>query len=84
MNQYNLELEKVLAEIKKIKKSNPKILIQLAEGLKPRAKEIQEFLEEKFKKDKINCELFFWLGSCYGKCDIPNVDEFDLIIQFGH
>ncbi len=77
MNQYNLELERVFDEIKNSKAK--KVLIQLAEGLKPRAKEIQEFLE-----NKTNAELFFWLGSCYGKCDIPNVKEFDLIVQFGH
>lgn len=82
-NDYDLELERVVSEIKKRKAK--KILIQLAEGLKPRAMEIQEHLEKELPSVNIN----FWLGSCYGKCDIPEFLDnknsvFDLLIQFGH
>jgi len=79
---YDLELEQVLLEIKKTKAK--KVLIQLGEGLKPRAIEIQEYLESKDE-----CKIYFWLNSCYGKCDIPEIidnknNDFDILIQFGH
>ena len=81
---YDLELEKVAAEINKRKAK--KVLIQLGEGLKPRAQEIQDYLETNIKG---SCDISFWLNSCYGKCDIPEFlnnkdNDFDLLIQFGH
>ena len=80
---YDLELERVVSEIRKHKAK--RVLVQLGEGLKPRAIEIQEYIQ-----DKINdCVVYFWLNSCYGKCDIPEIidskrNDFDLLIQFGH
>jgi diphthamide biosynthesis enzyme Dph1/Dph2-like protein len=81
---YDLELEKVLTEIRKHKAR--KVLVQLGEGLKPRAKEIQEYIQDKLKD---SCQIYFWLNSCYGKCDIPEIlddkkNDFDMLIQFGH
>jgi 2-(3-amino-3-carboxypropyl)histidine synthase len=80
--EYDLELEKVASEIKK--RNAKKVLIQLGEGLKPRAIEIQSFLEK-----HTEAEISFWLNSCYGKCDIPEFlnaknNDIDLLIQFGH
>lgn len=76
MNSLNLQLEKA---IEKIKEENPgKILIQLPDGLKPKAEEIKMELEK-----HTPAEICFWLGSCYGACDIPEADA-DLLIQFGH
>ncbi len=69
---YDFEIKKINDIIKKIEPSN--VLIQLPDGLKPIATEIA---------DKINSEVFIWAGSCFGACDLPNVD-FDLLIQFGH
>ncbi|KYK26839.1 hypothetical protein AYK26_04605 [Euryarchaeota archaeon SM23-78] len=78
MQDYDLELDKVA---KKIKQESAKtVLIQLPDGLKPRAKEIKEELKKNISKDT---KLLFWAGSCFGSCDIPNV-KVDLIIQFGH
>jgi len=97
MNNYDLELDKVADKIKK-ETSKSKILsakdkslskaktvlIQLPDGLKPKAKEIREFLAKKVDK---NIKILFWAGSCFGACDVPtsakNVNV-DLIIQFGH
>lgn len=80
MRDYDLELDKAIEKIKKEKANT--VLIQLPDGLKPRAKEIQEELKKKISKDT---KLFFWAGSCFGSCDIPKVkEEVDLIIQFGH
>jgi diphthamide biosynthesis enzyme Dph1/Dph2-like protein len=82
MDDYDLELEKIAEKIKKEKAKA--ILIQLPDGLKPKAKEIKEFLEKKFDK---STKLLFWAGSCFGACDVPlNAKSMnvDLIIQFGH
>jgi 2-(3-amino-3-carboxypropyl)histidine synthase len=81
---YDLELERVLTEIEKHKAK--KVLVQLGEGLKPRAIDIQEYLQTALKD---TCQIYFWLNSCYGKCDIPEIidakhNDFDLLIQFGH
>jgi len=73
---YDLELEKV---IKTIKKEKPKtILIQLADGLKPRATEIVDKLQKHTK-----AKIYISLDSCFGACDIPKA-KIDLIIHFGH
>ena len=74
---YDLELDKCVNKIKKQKAK--KVLIQLPDGLKPKASEIAKYLEEKTKAN-----IFIWLNSCYGACDIPNIKDMDLVIQFGH
>jgi len=74
--EYDLELDKAIKEIKKTKAKT--VLVQLPDGLKPRATEITKYLKENTK-----AEIFIWLDSCFGACDIPNVDV-NLIIQFGH
>lgn len=74
----DLELEKLFSGIKDCNAKT--ILIQLPDGLKPRAKEIQSEVKKKFPAVK----LTFWAGSCYGACDVPNVSGFDLLVQFGH
>jgi len=78
MQDYDLELDKAAEQIRKEKAKT--VLIQLADGLKPRAKEIKKELEKNISKDT---KLLFWAGSCFGACDIPKADV-DLIIQFGH
>ena len=74
---FNLELDKTLRIIEKEKAKT--VLIQLPDGLKPKAQEIREFLKERTK-----AKIFFWAGSCYGSCDVPDVQGIDLVIQFGH
>ena len=80
MQDYNLELQKAAEEIKK---SNAKLVcIQLPDGLKPRAKEIQDYLEK-----NTDAKIVIWLGSCWGGCDVPlQVEKLgvDLLIQWGH
>jgi len=74
--EYNIELEKA---VKKIQKLKPKsVLLQFPDGLKPWATTIANYLEE-----KTNTEIRIWLGSCFGACDLPKT-EADLVIQFGH
>lgn len=78
--EYDLEIEKA---VQKIKIENSKMVcIQLPEGLRPRAKEIADELEQ-----KTGAVVVIWLGSCYGACDIPLQVELlgvDLLIQWGH
>ncbi len=76
---FDLELEKVAEKIKQEKAKL--VCIQLPDGLKPKAKEIQDFIEQKTSADVI-----IWGGSCFGGCDIPDLGKFkvDLLIQWGH
>lgn len=77
---YNLEIERVIKEINKQKAKL--VCIQLPDGLKPKAKEIQEEIEKKTK-----AAVLIWAGSCFGACDIPlqlNNLGIDLLIQWGH
>ena len=74
--EYDLELNKAAEEITKSKAKT--VVIQLPDGLKPRAGEIAKELSE-----KTDAQISIWLGSCYGACDIPKADA-DLLIQWGH
>jgi len=77
---YNLELKETIEEIKR--SSANKVLIQMADGLKPKAREIVDFINS-----RCDCEVFIWFGDCFGACDFPlGVEKvgIDLILQFGH
>ena len=76
---YYLELEKAVEEIKKAKART--VCIQLPDGLKPKAIEIQEKIEK-----ETDAEVFIWMGSCFGACDVPDLSKqkIDLLIQWGH
>ncbi len=75
--KYNLELEKAVKEIKQSKAKT--VLIQLPDGLKPKATEIVKYLEK-----HTNSKIFIWLSTCYGSCDYPEIKNIDLLIQWGH
>tara|TARA_Y100000310_G_scaffold258231_1_gene266573 strand:+ start:297 stop:569 length:273 start_codon:yes stop_codon:yes gene_type:complete len=77
--KYNLELDRVVSEIKK--QGAEKVLIQLPDGLKQYAGEIVDFI-----KTKTNTVVVVLGGSCFGACDVPQADETDadLVVQFGH
>ena len=75
IQDYDLEIEKIK---KIIEEKRPKtVLIQLPDGLKPLANKIVDDLQTE------GTEIYIWAGTCFGACDIPNV-EFDLLVQFGH
>ena len=77
---YSLNLNKIVEQIK-INKYK-RILIQLPDGLKPKALEIAEKIEL-----ESGVEVLIWFGSCYGACDLPvGIDKLgiDLVVQFGH
>ncbi len=80
--KYDLELGRIISEIKKSKAKL--VLLQFPDGLKPYATAVADYLE-----DKTKTEFIIWLGSCYGACDLPVGLEklkpkIDLIVQFGH
>ena len=80
MEPYSLELNKV---IERVTNENSKLVcIQLPDGLKPRAKEIQEAIEK-----NTNAKAIIWMGSCFGACDVPLQVQrlgIDLLVQWGH
>ena len=73
---YDLELNKAVHEINRVKAKT--VCLQLPDGLKPKAEQIQKEIK---KKTKAN--VLIWAGSCFGSCDIPNL-KVDLLIQWGH
>jgi len=78
--EIDFELNRVVEEIKE--NNAKKVLLQLPDGLKPKAMQIQEAINS-----MVDCEVFMYLGSCFGACDIPTEAEklgVDLIVQFGH
>jgi 2-(3-amino-3-carboxypropyl)histidine synthase len=80
MQGLNLELGKVKHEI--MQKKSRRVLIQLPDGLKPKAKEIVDFLQR-----ETSAEILIFAGSCFGACDVPlGLDSLgiDLLVQFGH
>ena len=77
---FDLELEKVIAEIKA--KGKKKVLIQLPDGLKTRAQEIVDRIES-----STEAAVFIWYSSCFGACDLPLGLEtlgIDFLVGFGH
>ncbi len=79
---YDLELDKVISNIKKDK--SKLVLLQFPDGLKPYATLIVDYLEKKTK-----AEFLIWFGSCFGACDTPVLGKelekkIDFVIQFGH
>ncbi len=74
--KYNLELERAVKEIKKAKART--VCVQLPDGLKPVADDIVNYLEK-----NTDAEVSIWLDSCFGACDVPQLDV-DLLIQWGH
>ena len=78
--KYELELTHAVDEINK---NNAKLVcVQLPDGLKPKAKEIVDYLT-----DQTKAEIVIWAGSCFGACDVPlEIEKLGhiLILQWGH
>jgi 2-(3-amino-3-carboxypropyl)histidine synthase len=77
---YALEIDRIAGRINRMKAK--RVCIQLPDGLKPKAEEIQREIERKTK-----ATVLIWAGSCFGACDIPEgLDRLgvDLLVQFGH
>jgi 2-(3-amino-3-carboxypropyl)histidine synthase len=82
--RYELELDRVVSEIKKQKPS--KVLLQFPDGLKPYATQIQEKIKKELG-NKNKTDILIYMDTCFGACDIPLESSslgVDLIVQFGH
>ena len=75
--EYDLELKKAVSEIQKRKAKT--VCIQLPEGLKDQATKIVERLRE-----ETDAEILIWAETCFGACDVPDLKDVDLLIQWGH
>jgi len=78
--EYDLELDRIKKEIRTGKAKM--VCLQLPDGLKPKATEIAQELEQ-----DTSAKIVVWSGSNFGGCDIPIQLEkfgFDLIVNFGH
>ena len=77
--EYDFEIPRIRREIKK--RDAKRVLLQFPDGMKPYATVIVDALESNVS----GVEFMIWLGSCYGACDVPAVEEkVDLVVQFGH
>lgn len=78
---YDLEVERVSDEIRE--RHARRILLQLPEGLRPRALQLARELEE-----RADAEVLILGNSCYGACDIAlkqlEAVEADLLVHYGH
>ena len=77
--EYDLQIPDLIKEIKE--KQYKRVLIQLPDGLKPKAEKIVQEIE------KYGVEVLVYFGTCFGGCDLPlnlNFMKIDLIVQFGH
>ena len=77
---YDLETEKVISEIRRQKAKC--VCLQLPDGLKPMAKQIQDQIVK-----ETGADVILWGGSCYGSCDLPlEVKRLgvDLLVHYGH
>ncbi len=77
---YDLETKRIIKEIKDRKAKL--VCLQLPDGIKPRAEELQKLIEK-----KTGTKVLIWGGSCYGSCDLPlEVSRLgvDLLVHFGH
>lgn len=80
MTLYDPELDKAIAKIQEAKAKL--VCIQLPDGMKPYAQDIEQQIQEKTK-----AKVLIWLGSNFGACDIPLGLErlgIDLMISWGH
>jgi len=77
---FNLELTRVIDAIRKAKAKS--VLVQLPDGLKPKANEIVDAIEK-----NTDATVYLWFGSCFGACDLPLGAQslgIDLLVAFGH
>lgn len=80
MDSYDLELGKVVEKIRQI--DAKLVCLQLPDGLKPKAKEIEAKISAETK-----AKVLIWLGSNFGACDLPtglNRLGVDLLLTWGH
>jgi diphthamide biosynthesis enzyme Dph1/Dph2-like protein len=75
--------EEIVKAIAKIQEAQAKLVcIQLPDGMKPYAMDIEQEISS-----KTQAKVLIWLGSNFGACDIPlglNRMRVDMLISWGH
>ena len=77
---YSIDYNKIITHIRD--SAAKRVCIQLPDGLKNKALEIQETISK-----ELDVELIFWAGSNFGACDLPVSLEkagIDLLVHLGH
>jgi 2-(3-amino-3-carboxypropyl)histidine synthase len=78
---YNLELERVIEEIHKLKAS--RVLLQMPDGMRPFAYQIVKAITL-----STDARVFLSADSCYGACDVAIQQaqelEADILVHYGH
>jgi len=77
---YDLDEQRIIKEIKE--KGHKRGLLQLADGLKPQARDLVKTIES-----ETDAECLIWFGSCFGACDLPlSIKSLgvSLVVAFGH
>lgn len=80
MTLYNINLNLAVSAIKEKKAKT--VCIQLPEGMKPEAEQIERDITS-----QTGARVLIWLGSNFGACDIPlglSRMGVDLLICWGH
>ena len=78
--KYNLEKDRMVEKINE--QEAELVVLHLPDGLKPRAKELQQKIHS-----ETDAQTMIWGGTNFGACDLPvdvNRAGADLIIHFGH
>jgi 2-(3-amino-3-carboxypropyl)histidine synthase len=76
---YRIDYEKIMSAISD--QQAKRVMVQLPDGLKDKALEIQEKLKG------TGADILFWSGSNFGACDLPVGLEklgVDMLIHLGH
>ena len=76
---YELDIDGILHVVQ----GKKLVVLQFADGLKPYALSIVDYLKSKSS----GVDFMIYLGSCFGACDVPlglDILGVDLIIQIGH
>lgn len=78
---FRLEEEKIIREV--AKRSPKRVLLQVPEGLRPKAFQLSRLLEK-----KTSSQVIISADPCYGSCDLALTDatilDADLIVHLGH
>lgn len=77
---YTIDYDGLVDRI--VSASASRVMVQLPDGLKSRALEIQRVLSK-----RTDAEILFWAGSNFGACDLPvGLQQLgvDLLIHLGH
>ncbi|MFW5945880.1 MAG: diphthamide biosynthesis enzyme Dph2 [Candidatus Natronoplasma sp.] len=74
IGSFEFDIEEARSKLEDI--GAEKIMVQLPDGLRPKAQRFLKLFDQ---------EAVIWGGSCYGACDIPDdIGENDALIHVGH